>query len=90
MKNQIKVQVQERWSLNNGIVVNPDGTYELRNQKRERLQNGEYLDWEGKRYENQERFKERMQQRVQDRIEMRDRDRIERKGATESRRRLGS
>ena len=71
------------------IGINPDGTIEEKNGNKERLRNGEYLDGEGKRYENQDRFRERMEQRVQDRNEMRDRERIERKNVTEPRKRVG-
>lgn len=31
MKNQIRTQLHERWSLKNGLVINPDGSYQMKN-----------------------------------------------------------
>jgi hypothetical protein len=36
--------------LQNGVVVNPDGTYQMENQKRRHLREGECLDMSGNRY----------------------------------------
>lgn len=88
-QNQMQTQLRSSWKLNNGTIVNPDGTYQNKNGKREQLRNGEYLDWDGQRYENQERFRERMQQRLQDKNEMKQRERIERKTVNEPRKRIG-
>lgn len=52
-------QVKEQIRLQNGGVVNPDGSYVLQDQKRQQLRNGECLDMSGKRYQNENRFNQR-------------------------------
>lgn len=46
------------------MVVNPDGSYQLQNQKQLRLKNGECLDLDGNRYKSQQEFQQRMQVRA--------------------------
>lgn len=36
--------------LENGLMVNPDGTYQMENQKHRHLREGECLDMNGNRY----------------------------------------
>jgi len=79
IENQAQSQLRQRWMLDDGTVVNPDGSLQMQNGKRDQLRNGECLDWEGRRYENQDRFRERMEQRVRDRMQMRDRDMMDRR-----------
>jgi hypothetical protein len=89
-QNQVQMQLNEGWMLMNGTVVNPDGSYQLKNGKKEQMRNGEYLDWEGNRYENREMFRERMERRVQDKREIHDRQMMERKMMAEPKKRIGS
>jgi hypothetical protein len=51
--------VQDAVTLSNGTVVNPNGSYQLRNNERLQLRNGECLDMAGNRYLNQNRFNQR-------------------------------
>lgn len=88
-QNQMQSQIRETWKLQDGTVVNPDGTLQLNNGTKSKMRNGEFLDWEGKRYENRDRFRERMESRVRDRMEMRDRELLERKRANEAGKRIG-
>jgi hypothetical protein len=53
VRNQEKIQLQEKLALQNGDVVNPDGNCQLKNGKQLRLKEGECLDMNGNRYENQ-------------------------------------
>jgi hypothetical protein len=45
--------------LRKGGVINPDGSYQLKNAERLQLHNGEYLDLDGNRYQNQRMFGKR-------------------------------
>lgn len=58
-KQGIQSEVKEQMRLNNGTVVNTDGSYQLQNQERYQLRNGECLDMTGNRYLNQNRFNKR-------------------------------
>lgn len=55
----VRTQVKDPIRLQNGGVVNPDGSYELRDQKRQQMRSGECLDMSGKRYQNESRFNQR-------------------------------
>ncbi len=85
-QNEAQVEVQGRWTLQNGAIIGPDGSYRL-NGKKEQLRNGEFLDREGNRYENRDSFREKMELRVRDRKDIRDRELLERR--PETRRRMG-
>ena len=61
VKDQNQTPLRGQYKMQNGAVVNPDGSYQLKDQKQERLQNGECLDMEGKKYKNQQEFTEQMQ-----------------------------
>lgn len=58
-KQGVQTQVQSQIRLNNGIVVNPDGSYQMQNQQRHQLRDGECLDMNGDRYLNQNKFNNR-------------------------------
>jgi TolA-binding protein len=58
-KQGVQTQVQAQLRLNNGTVINPDGTYQLQNQQRYQLRDGECLDMNGNRYLNQNKFNNR-------------------------------
>ena len=59
VKQGVQSQIQAQVSLQNGIVCNPDGSYQLKDRKQLRLRDGECLDMEGNRYMNQNRFNNR-------------------------------
>jgi hypothetical protein len=67
-------KVKEPLKLHNGMMINPDGSLMMKDQKMERMKNGECMDMEGNRYESKERFHEKMEHRMKDRIHM-DKDR---------------
>ena len=58
-QNGVRSQVQSQVQLKNGGSINPDGSYQLKNQERMQLRNGECLDMEGNRYQNQKMFNQR-------------------------------
>ena len=45
-------RLQEQMTLNNGMMVNPDGTYMDRDQKQQRLRDGECLTMNGQKYQD--------------------------------------
>lgn len=55
----ISNEVKEQIRLQNGIVVYPDGSYQLQNQDRYQLRKGECLAMDGSRYRNQKQFNRR-------------------------------
>ena len=56
VKDGVPTKLQTQLKLNNGSVVNPDGSYQLQNQKKYQLRNGEYLDMNCNRYLNQNQY----------------------------------
>lgn len=50
--NQEQKRLQNEMALNNGARINPDGTYQTRDQKQLRLQDGECLTMDGQKYKN--------------------------------------
>lgn len=54
-----RTQVQTQLKLKNGMMINPDGSYQLMNKERYQLKNGECLDMAGNRYQNQNMFNKR-------------------------------
>ena len=61
LQNQEKTKLNQQLRLKNGMTINPDGSGAKKNGKQFRLQNGECLDMDGNRYENQERYMEKME-----------------------------
>ncbi len=59
VKQGVPTKIQTQLKLNNGIVVNPDGSYQLQNQQKYQLRDGECLDMNGNRYLNQNRYNNR-------------------------------
>ncbi|HJS56396.1 MAG TPA: DUF6799 domain-containing protein [Chitinophagaceae bacterium] len=59
VKDGVPTKLQKQLKLNNGTVVNPDGSYQLQNQERYQLRDGECLDMNGNRYLNQKKFNKR-------------------------------
>lgn len=52
IRNQAQNRVQEQLDLANGVVVNPDGSYQTRNRKQLQLQDGECLNMQGEMFRN--------------------------------------
>jgi len=52
IKNQSQTMIKEQLRLGNGVVINPDGTYQNRERKQLRLQDGESLNMNGEMYKN--------------------------------------
>lgn len=55
-RNGIQTRVSEQQRLTNGTIINPDGSYQLQNQERYQLREGECLDNKGFLYRNHNRF----------------------------------
>jgi hypothetical protein len=83
-QNQIQSKLRSRWTFMNGAAVDPDGTYKIKNGKNEQLNNGEYLDWEGRRYGSADEFKKKIRQFNQDLMTAQEREKSERKIMVES------
>lgn len=60
VKDGVPTKLQTQLKLNNGTVVNPDGSYQLQNQQKHQLRDGECLDMSGNRYLNQNKFNKRV------------------------------
>jgi len=60
VKEGVQTKLQTQLKLNNGTLVNPDGSYQLQNQQRYQLRDGECLDMDGNRYMNQNKFNKRV------------------------------
>lgn len=52
IRNQSQNRLQEKLDLGNGMVVNPDGSYQIKDRKQLRLQDGECLSMDGKTFKN--------------------------------------
>ena len=63
--NQERIQLRDQFQLNNGGIINADGTYQLQNKNTRRLKDGQCLDMEGNRYRNQDHFNRHVQARTQ-------------------------
>ena len=55
-----EMQMQNQMTLKNGTMINPDGSFQLKNGKQFRLNNGQCMDMSGKRYRSQEMFQKAM------------------------------
>lgn len=60
VKDGVPVKLKTQMKLNNGTLINPDGSYQLQNQEKYQLRNGECLDLNGNRYLNQQQFNKRI------------------------------
>lgn len=52
VRNQEQQKVQHQMILNNGMKINPDGTYQMRDQRQLRLKDGECLNLDGQKFQN--------------------------------------
>lgn len=59
IRKGVRSEVKSQIKLKNGTVVNPDGSYMLKNQERLRMSNGECMDMSGNIYKNQNMFNKR-------------------------------
>lgn len=86
VRNQEQTRLQEQLRLENGTLVNPDGTYQLRNGKQKRLRAGECLSMEGRKYRSQDRIRHALERKSQRALRKRDRNRDQtgRKGKKKS------
>jgi len=50
------IQLEEPKELNNGTIVNPDGSYMLSNKSEAQLKDGQCIGFSGKLYESQEKL----------------------------------
>lgn len=58
--NGKQAALDSKMRMNDGTIVNPDGTCKLINGKEEKFHNGECMDMTGKIYHSQEMYQERM------------------------------
>ncbi len=58
-KEGVQSQVMEQVRLKNETLINPDGSYQLQNQERFHLRQGECLDMDGLRYRTHNQFNKR-------------------------------
>ncbi len=58
LKLGVHVMIQEPVKLSNGIMLKPNGSYEL-NGEQQQLKNEEFMDLAGNRYSHQEAFEQR-------------------------------
>jgi hypothetical protein len=63
VRNQEQQRIQERLDLGNGIVVNADGSYQIRDQKKLQLHDGECLNTEGQKFNNMYQYRKMMIQK---------------------------
>lgn len=63
VRNQEQQRIQERLDLGNGVVVDTDGSYQIRDQKRLQLNDGECLNAEGQKFNNMYQYRKMMIQK---------------------------
>ncbi len=57
VRNQTQQRLQESLDLGNGVVVNPDGSFQTRDQKRLQLQDGQCLNTNGQMFSNMYQYR---------------------------------
>lgn len=57
IRNRSQERLQQQMNLGNDVAVNPDGTYQTRDRKQLRLQDGECLNMDGQLFRNQYQFR---------------------------------
>ncbi|MEQ9404606.1 MAG: DUF6799 domain-containing protein [Cyclobacteriaceae bacterium] len=60
-----QMQLREKMQLKNGITINPDGTYQLKNGKQKQFKAGECMGLDGKRFKNQNAFRTQQNKMMQ-------------------------
>lgn len=56
IRDRDQIRLQNKITLNDGTVVNPDGTYVTRNQEKFRLRDGSCIDMDGILYRNEYQY----------------------------------
>lgn len=62
LRNSAEMHLREKQTLSDGTVVHPDGTYQPKDGKRLRLQDGECLDGDGIKYRNEYQYRFKVNQ----------------------------
>jgi len=62
LRDRAEMRLKEKQTLDDGTVVNPDGTYQTRDGKQLRLQDGECLDGDGIKYRNEYQYRYKVNQ----------------------------
>lgn len=57
VRNQSQRRLEESLDLGNGVVVNPDGSFQTRDQKRLRLHDGQCLNEDGQMFSNMYQYR---------------------------------
>ena len=60
IRHQEQARLENQLRLENGTTVFPDGTYQMQNQQRQRLQDGACLDPSGQMFRNMYQFQKRV------------------------------
>ncbi|NNK19427.1 MAG: hypothetical protein HKP49_09770 [Maribacter sp.] len=80
LQDRAQLRLKEKQTLADGTIVHPDGTYQIRNGERLRLQEGECLDGDGIKYRNEYQYRYKVNQEnkglVQNQIEERNQNRL--------------
>ena len=74
-KNQERVQVNEKIILENGTVVNPDGSYQLKDGNKFQLKEGECMDMDGNIYQSHQHFRDKMEAQMRNKYDRNMQDR---------------
>ena len=65
IQNEAQLRLQTPMQLANGATVHPDGTYQVENQARVRLREGECLDAAGEKFRNMYQMRKKLIRQVQ-------------------------
>jgi len=80
LQDRAQLRLKEKQTLADGTIVHPDGTYQIRNGERLRLQEGECLDGDGIKYRNEYQYRYKVNQEnkglAQNQIEERNQNRL--------------
>lgn len=63
VRNQSQRRLEESLDLGNGVVVNPDGSFQTRDQKRLRLHDGQCLNEDGQMFSNMYQYRKMILQK---------------------------
>lgn len=58
--NGKEMMMQNQMTMQNGTVMNADGSYRLKNGKQRQLRNGQCMDMDGKKYKSHHMFQKSM------------------------------
>jgi hypothetical protein len=81
LRDRAQNRLSEQQTLTDGTVVYPDGTYQTKDGKRLRLQDGECLDGDGIKYRNEYQYRYKVNQEnkglAQNQVEARNQNRLQ-------------